>query len=307
MEIIINKVERSQLEKLYSIPPFDNVNQFLVAIALVRGRLGKGGVPDLESSAVQVLRDWNTGKISYHTVPPAVHPSSIAKPLNSHAPEYAQEAFESGAQAGEAAIVKGFAPAFDISALMGEADEEAFGLRAPPEMGEMEDDGTELDGKGDEMDLGEPLDSDWGGMEDYVGLGVLKGDTAAALGTVEEEREDMDDEDQSSMCVHPRRPSRAHVPGLTSFIPSASSPTSYPASTSTYAALLPRTKNAQTSRLFTKDETVAMSMNNPLARKNQKAERKKKEKEMRRLQEAAGLGRDGYGGGSTGGDEGMDY
>lgn len=51
-----------------------------------------------------------------------------------------------------------------------------------------------------------------------------------------------------------------------------------------------------------------MSMNNPLARKNQKAERKKKEKEMRRLQEAAGLGRDGYGGGpSAGGDDDMEY
>jgi hypothetical protein len=50
-----------------------------------------------------------------------------------------------------------------------------------------------------------------------------------------------------------------------------------------------------------------MSMNNPLARKNQKAERKKKDKEMRRLQEAAGLGRDGYGAAGGGGrDDEMD-
>lgn len=206
MEIIINRVDHAQLERLYSVPPFENVNQFLVSIALVRGRLGKGGVPDLESSAVQVLRDWNTGKISYHTVPPAVHPSSVAKPLNSHAPEYAQEAFTSGAQAGESAIVKGFAPAFDISALMGAADEEAFGEREPPAMEMLEDESALLDGKGDEMDLGEPLDSEWGGMEDYVGLGVLKGDSAptAPLGSVQEEREEMDDDQvdaESSRCV----------------------------------------------------------------------------------------------------------
>lgn len=83
---------------------------------------------------------------------------------------------------------------------------------------------------------------------------------------------------------------------------------SYAASSSNYAELLPRTKNAQTSRLFRPEETFAMSMNNPLARKNQKAERKKKEKEMRRLQEAAGLGRDGFGGGTpAGGDDDMEY
>jgi nuclear GTP-binding protein len=200
VEIIITKVERAQLEKLYSIPPFENVNQFLVSIALVRGRLGKGGVPDLESSAVQVLRDWNTGKISYHTVPPAVHPSSVSKPLNSHAPEYAQQAFSSGAQAGEASIVKGFAPTFDISGLMGDADQEVFGEKAPLELEPMaEDDEALMDGQGDEMDLGEPLDSEWGGMEDYMGLGVLRGDAVAKLGSVQEEREEMVDADDASL------------------------------------------------------------------------------------------------------------
>lgn len=36
----------------------------------VRGRLGKGGVPDLEGGAVIVLRDWNNGKIKYETQVP---------------------------------------------------------------------------------------------------------------------------------------------------------------------------------------------------------------------------------------------
>lgn len=41
VEIIMGKVEHAQLEKLYSIPPFETVTQLLVSIALVRGRLGK--------------------------------------------------------------------------------------------------------------------------------------------------------------------------------------------------------------------------------------------------------------------------
>lgn len=36
-----------------------------------RGKLNKGGVPDLENAARLVLQDWNTGKIKFFTIPPA--------------------------------------------------------------------------------------------------------------------------------------------------------------------------------------------------------------------------------------------
>ena len=49
-------------------------------------------MPDLEGSAVQVLRDWNSGKIAYHTVPPAFHPSSLARPVPKNAPAAAAAA-----------------------------------------------------------------------------------------------------------------------------------------------------------------------------------------------------------------------
>lgn len=78
VEVILSKMEPGFLQRLYNIPPYDNVRDFLIKIALTRGRLGKGGIPDLEGSAVSVLRDWNSGKIPYHTVPPQVHPSAAA-------------------------------------------------------------------------------------------------------------------------------------------------------------------------------------------------------------------------------------
>ena len=36
----------------------------------------KGGIPDLEGSAVSVLRDWNSGKIPYFTSPPQIYPTA---------------------------------------------------------------------------------------------------------------------------------------------------------------------------------------------------------------------------------------
>lgn len=76
VEVILSKLDPLFLQKLYNIPPYDNVRDFLIKIALTRGRLGKGGIPDLEGSAVSVLRDWNSGKIPYHTIPPQIHPSA---------------------------------------------------------------------------------------------------------------------------------------------------------------------------------------------------------------------------------------
>lgn len=53
----------------YSIPPLvssadgDMTTEFLVQVARKRGRLGKGGVPNLESAAMAVLSDWRDGRI----------------------------------------------------------------------------------------------------------------------------------------------------------------------------------------------------------------------------------------------------
>ena len=59
----------SALLATYSIPPLvtsangDMTTDFLVQVARKRGRLGKGGVPNLESAAMAVLSDWRDGRI----------------------------------------------------------------------------------------------------------------------------------------------------------------------------------------------------------------------------------------------------
>lgn len=71
IEEILKKVNKNDILVHYKIPDFSNSNEFLINVAMSRGKLNKGGVPDLENAARLVLQDWNTGKIKFFTVPPA--------------------------------------------------------------------------------------------------------------------------------------------------------------------------------------------------------------------------------------------
>lgn len=65
------------LLKTYDLPPLlsapngDPTTDFLVQVARKRGRLGRGGVPNLNSAAMSVLSDWRDGRIQgWVDVPP---------------------------------------------------------------------------------------------------------------------------------------------------------------------------------------------------------------------------------------------
>ena len=102
------------------------MRDFLIKVALVRGRLGKGGIPDLEGSAVSVLRDWNSGRISFFTVPPAIHPSSA--PSAPKAAAVVEQDVEMGATAekvGDAKILSTLSEAFTLDGLFDNLGDEA--------------------------------------------------------------------------------------------------------------------------------------------------------------------------------------
>jgi len=68
-------LERCSTESLmmtYAIPAFPkgDVMIFLALVAKRSGRVLKGGIPDKVSAARTVIRDWNSGKIPYYTMPP---------------------------------------------------------------------------------------------------------------------------------------------------------------------------------------------------------------------------------------------
>ena len=58
-----------------AIGPFgngDTVTDFLIQVARKRGRLGKGGVPNLNSAAMAVITDWRDGRIQGWVDPPVL-------------------------------------------------------------------------------------------------------------------------------------------------------------------------------------------------------------------------------------------
>jgi nuclear GTP-binding protein len=67
---ILDRVPKEQLLSAYDVGTFADADDFLTQLAKKRGRLGKGGEPDLDAVARSVLGDWNRGRIRYFTIPP---------------------------------------------------------------------------------------------------------------------------------------------------------------------------------------------------------------------------------------------
>ncbi|KAI5800009.1 P-loop containing nucleoside triphosphate hydrolase protein [Geopyxis carbonaria] len=81
VKLLLSRLATSDvlLEKLlevYGVPPLVNTGldsltrNFLIEVARKRGRLGKGGVPNLNSAAIAVIMDWRDGRIQGWVDPP---------------------------------------------------------------------------------------------------------------------------------------------------------------------------------------------------------------------------------------------
>lgn len=73
VSLLLKRLSSSQemltkLMDVYGLPPLMNTNgdattDFLIQVARKRGRLGKGGVPNINSAATTVITDWRDGRI----------------------------------------------------------------------------------------------------------------------------------------------------------------------------------------------------------------------------------------------------
>uniref|UniRef100_A0A672VBN4 Guanine nucleotide-binding protein-like 3 n=1 Tax=Strigops habroptila TaxID=2489341 RepID=A0A672VBN4_STRHB len=67
---ILSHCNKQQVIMRYSIPDFENTEEFLALLAQKRGMLKKGGVPDIENITKVLLCDWTGARISYYSQPP---------------------------------------------------------------------------------------------------------------------------------------------------------------------------------------------------------------------------------------------
>jgi len=67
---LLKRVKKDYLRRTYNVDCLDDGDEFLTALCRRRGRLLKGGEPDLRSVALQVLYDLQRGRIPYFVPPP---------------------------------------------------------------------------------------------------------------------------------------------------------------------------------------------------------------------------------------------
>lgn len=67
VEIITKKISKEVLRSIYNIEDYNTTQELLASIARKRGRLLKGGIVDTNDAARLVLKDWNAGRIPFHT------------------------------------------------------------------------------------------------------------------------------------------------------------------------------------------------------------------------------------------------
>ncbi|KAJ9151967.1 Nucleolar GTP-binding protein 2 [Pleurostoma richardsiae] len=176
---VLSKVKKHHMARTYDIPDWNDHIHFLELLARKSGRLLKGGEPDVDSVAKQVLNDFMRGKIPWFTPAPVVEGEGAE--------------FEEGRQGrlGEMPKKRKREDAESIPdtskrAPDAESDEssddefEGFGSESEPESGE--DSADEEDSEGDEEDDSEgdmiPLEDSSeeegeGGAEDDDGGGRL--------------------------------------------------------------------------------------------------------------------------------------
>ncbi|KAF1840820.1 nucleolar GTP-binding protein 2 [Cucurbitaria berberidis CBS 394.84] len=120
----------SKLMEVYDLPPLhsvgnDRTTDFLVQVARKRGRLGRGGVPNLHSAAQTVINDWRDGRIQGWTSPPKYDP---AAPVTT---KTAPASKSKGLVGDQKEIVKEWAAEFKLEGLWGD---ESNGVDAPEAM-----------------------------------------------------------------------------------------------------------------------------------------------------------------------------
>ncbi|CUS21933.1 LAQU0S04e04170g1_1 [Lachancea quebecensis] len=85
--MLVKRLSKSEemteaFKRLYELPPIPAADadsftkQFLIHVARKRGRIGKGGIPNLSSAGISVLNDWRDGKILGWVLPNSSKDSS---------------------------------------------------------------------------------------------------------------------------------------------------------------------------------------------------------------------------------------
>ncbi|OJD37786.1 nuclear gtp-binding protein nug1 [Diplodia corticola] len=116
----VNEDMLNKLLAVYELPALmstgDITNDFLIHVARKRGRLSRGGVPNLHSAALSVITDWRDGRIQGWMDAPVLQVANVSTP-NAPAPVAGVEPVGDQKE-----IVKEWAAEFKLDGLWGDGE-----------------------------------------------------------------------------------------------------------------------------------------------------------------------------------------
>ncbi|KAI7974821.1 hypothetical protein EIK77_004913 [Talaromyces pinophilus] len=108
------------INSLFPMNGGDTTTDFLIQVARNRGRLGKGGVPNIASAAMAVITDWRDGRIQGWLEPPVLAVAGVNTTTSSEG----ATAADNGPAADVKEIVTEWAKEFNIEGLWGNGESE---------------------------------------------------------------------------------------------------------------------------------------------------------------------------------------
>ncbi|KAL6950907.1 nuclear GTP-binding protein nug1 [Hanseniaspora vineae] len=123
---LVKRVSKSEemtesFKKLYELPPIPAndpntfTKHFLIHVARKRGRIGKGGIPDITGAGLSVLTDWRDGRIMGWVLPKSSKQSSL-QAIEEQQQQQQQQPVE------QTSIVSEFSAEFDLDSLFASLD-----------------------------------------------------------------------------------------------------------------------------------------------------------------------------------------
>ncbi|KAI9722275.1 MAG: hypothetical protein M1812_001747 [Candelaria pacifica] len=129
VSLLLRRLSASQdlfmkMLEAYGLPPLmasngDITTDFLIQVARKRGRLGKGGVPNINSAATTVITDWRDGRIQGWTEAPTLQ---LAPVTTTCAVDDEDKAASSNPVGDQKEIVTAWAKEFKLEGLWGDGE-----------------------------------------------------------------------------------------------------------------------------------------------------------------------------------------
>lgn len=69
---VLKLIKPEHMRRMYGVETWEDEEDFIKQLAIKKGKLKKGGEPDMVATAKIVLMDWQRGALPFHNLPPGV-------------------------------------------------------------------------------------------------------------------------------------------------------------------------------------------------------------------------------------------